>query len=100
MPEDRENKPDPPVGTAVFATTHWSVVLAAGETNSPQGEAALGKLYRTYFYPLYAFVRRQGHGPHDAEDLMQVSRQDPKVPAQWARNSRTSESYPVIQSAG
>jgi RNA polymerase sigma-70 factor (ECF subfamily) len=71
MPEDRENKSDLPVGTAVFATTHWSVVLAAGATNSPRAEAALGKLHRTYFYPLYAFVRRQGHGPHDAEDLLQ-----------------------------
>src|SRR5207253_10512032 len=47
MVEDRENKPDLLVGTAVFATTHWSVVLAAGATNSPQAEAALGKLYRT-----------------------------------------------------
>jgi RNA polymerase sigma-70 factor (ECF subfamily) len=53
-----------------FNTTHWSVVLAArGE--SADAQAALEKLCRVYWYPLYAFVRRQGHTPGDAEDLIQ-----------------------------
>ncbi|HEV7406387.1 MAG TPA: ECF-type sigma factor [Chthoniobacteraceae bacterium] len=54
----------------VFATTRWSVVLGARD-GSPAGDDALAKLCRTYWYPLYAFVRRQGHGAHDAQDLTQ-----------------------------
>lgn len=54
-----------------FATTHWSTVLAAGATTSPQAAAALERLCQTYWYPLYAFVRRKGYNPHDAEDLTQ-----------------------------
>ncbi len=56
----------------VFATTHWSVVLTAGQAASPTAAAALEELCRTYWYPLYAFVRRKGHGPHDAQDLAQA----------------------------
>jgi RNA polymerase sigma factor (sigma-70 family) len=56
---------------AVFATTHWSVVLAAGRGPSPQADAALEKLCRTYWYPLYAYVRRRGYAPADGEDLTQ-----------------------------
>src|SRR6266571_5519589 len=55
-----------------FATTHWSVVLTAGHSNSPQAAAALEKLCRLYWYPLYAYVRRKGHSPQDAEDLTQA----------------------------
>jgi RNA polymerase sigma-70 factor (ECF subfamily) len=55
----------------VFATTHWSVVLAATQPTSPQATEALERLCRTYWYPLYAFVRRQGQTAHDAEDLIQ-----------------------------
>ena len=55
----------------VFATTHWSVVLQAGESASSQGAVALEKLCRTYWYPLYAFIRRQGHAEADAQDLTQ-----------------------------
>lgn len=54
-----------------FATTHWSVVLAAGETASPQAAQALEKLCRAYWYPLYAYIRRRGYGEHDAQDLAQ-----------------------------
>src|SRR5438445_1729020 len=54
-----------------FATTHWSVVLTAGQNSSPQAAEALEKLCRTYWYPLYAYVRRQGHSPPDAQDLTQ-----------------------------
>ena len=55
----------------IFATTHWSVVLAAGQRDSPQTAAALEKLCRTYWYPLYAYVRRRGSGSEDAQDLTQ-----------------------------
>src|SRR2546427_4698995 len=54
-----------------FHTTHWSVVLAARDTASPEADAALAELCRTYWYPLYAYVRRKGHSPHDAQDLTQ-----------------------------
>jgi DNA-directed RNA polymerase specialized sigma24 family protein len=56
---------------ATFATTHWSVVLAAGHRESPQAAEALERLCSTYWYPLYACVRRQGYGPEDAQDLTQ-----------------------------
>lgn len=54
-----------------FATTHWSVVLAAGGEDLPQRTEALERLCRTYWYPLYAYVRRRGFGPEDAQDLTQ-----------------------------
>ncbi len=54
-----------------FATTHWSVVLAAGRADSPLAAAALEKLCRSYWYPLYAYVRRSGCNREDAEDLTQ-----------------------------
>jgi RNA polymerase sigma-70 factor (ECF subfamily) len=57
--------------SAWFTTTHWSVVLAAGRGDSARAQAALEQLCQTYWYPLYVFVRRLGHGPHDAEDLVQ-----------------------------
>jgi RNA polymerase sigma factor (sigma-70 family) len=55
----------------VFATTHWSVVLTAGRSDVPQARAALEKLCQTYWYPLYAYVRRRGYARADAEDLTQ-----------------------------
>lgn len=55
----------------VFATTHWSVVLAAGESGSAEGERALASLCRAYWFPLYGYVRRLGYGPEDARDLTQ-----------------------------
>jgi len=58
-------------GWPVFVTTHWSVVMAAGKNDSAQASEALEQLCRTYWYPLYAFVRRQGHEAGDAEDLTQ-----------------------------
>ncbi len=60
-----------PEDKAWFATTHWSVVGAAGRLDSSRSIDALEKLCRTYWHPLYAFVRRQGRQPHDAEDLVQ-----------------------------
>ena len=56
---------------AAFATTQWSVVVAAGQRDSPQAAEALEQLCRSYWYPLYACVRRQGYSPADAEDLTQ-----------------------------
>ena len=57
-------------GPAAFATTQWSVVLAA-QGESPAADEALEKLCRTYWRPLYAFIRRQGHGVEEAQDLTQ-----------------------------
>lgn len=53
----------------VFATTHWTIVLAPGRKSTPQAGVALEELCRTYWYPLYAYVRRQGHPREDAEEL-------------------------------
>ena len=53
-----------------FATTHWSVVLEA-QSQSPAAQEALEKLCRTYWRPVYSFIRRQGAGPEEAEDLTQ-----------------------------
>ena len=58
-------------GSPLFATTHWSVVLAAGGDSSSAVRDALEKLCRAYWYPLYAFVRRQGIEVADAQDLTQ-----------------------------
>src|SRR5262245_42001805 len=54
-----------------FVTTHWSVVLAAGDSSAPGTREALEKLCRAYWYPLYAYVRRQGQSIDDAQDLTQ-----------------------------
>jgi RNA polymerase sigma-70 factor (ECF subfamily) len=57
-------------GAVTFATTHWSVVLAA-QGESTEAQAALEKLCRTYWRPIYGFVRRQGAESEDAKDLTQ-----------------------------
>src|SRR5580765_8169602 len=54
-----------------FALTRWSVVLAAGRSDSVHAKDALENLCRTYWPPLYAYVRREGHSPADAQDLTQ-----------------------------
>jgi RNA polymerase sigma-70 factor (ECF subfamily) len=54
-----------------FATTHWTVILSASDSSLPGAQQALEQLCRTYWYPLYAYARRRGYGPHDAEDLVQ-----------------------------
>jgi RNA polymerase sigma factor (sigma-70 family) len=56
---------------AEFPSTHWSVVLAAGQRNAAEAEQALAKLCEAYWYPLYAFLRQHGHAPAQAEDLTQ-----------------------------
>jgi RNA polymerase sigma factor (sigma-70 family) len=60
------------VNQDVFATTRWTLVLAAGRPNAPQADAALEELCRTYWYPLYVYVRRQVPSREDAEDLTQA----------------------------
>lgn len=54
-----------------FNTTHWSVVLSAKESATEDGLTALDQLCRTYWYPLYAYVRRRGYGSEEAQDLTQ-----------------------------
>lgn len=56
---------------ARFRTTHWSAVLAARDKSSSQAQQALAELCRSYWYPLYAYIRRRGNNPIDAEDLTQ-----------------------------
>jgi len=58
-------------GEGRFAATHWSVVMAAASEDSKEAAVALDTLCRQYWYPLYAFVRRLGHAPADAEDIVQ-----------------------------
>ncbi len=58
-------------GQPGFATTHWSVVLAAGNQASPDYTRALSALCETYWYPLYAYLRRRGYDKQQAEDYTQ-----------------------------
>jgi RNA polymerase sigma factor (sigma-70 family) len=73
--EDTESSETTPAAEArprsVFVTTHWSVVLKAGRQDTPQATGALEQLCRVYWYPLYAYVRRRGYSPPDAQDLTQ-----------------------------
>ena len=64
-----ENSTPVPVGQ--FTTTQWSVVLLANQGGSTEAQRALEELCRSYWYPLYAFLRRQGLSPEDAQDLTQ-----------------------------
>jgi len=66
--------PTEPAGppTGIFATTHWSVVVEAANSQSPEAASAMEQLCRTYWYPLYAFVRRKGHNHEDTSDLTQA----------------------------
>jgi RNA polymerase sigma factor (sigma-70 family) len=56
---------------APFPTTCWGRILEAGDPAAPESRAALEGLCRDYWYPLYAFVRRKGHDPETAQDLVQ-----------------------------
>src|ERR1700735_2810965 len=56
---------------ARFPTTRWSQVVAAGDRAAPAAHQALAQLCAAYWYPLYAFVRRKGHRPEEAADLVQ-----------------------------
>jgi RNA polymerase sigma factor (sigma-70 family) len=54
-----------------FATTHWSMIAAARDRDSPEAREAMATLFRVYWYPLYAFIRRQGYDAEQAQDLTQ-----------------------------
>lgn len=69
-PQTPESDPDSSLPKH-FVTTHWSLVLAASQDQGAAGEKALATLCETYWYPLYAYLRRQGRDPHDAQDLIQ-----------------------------
>lgn len=60
-----------PEGVVQFQPTHWTLVLAAAESRAPGASSALARLCQLYWYPLYAFVRRRGKTPEDAQDLTQ-----------------------------
>jgi RNA polymerase sigma-70 factor (ECF subfamily) len=62
----------PAAAGAHFKSTHWSVVRKACNLDSPSAVEALSQLCRDYWYPLYAFVRRRGYSPEDAQDLTQA----------------------------
>src|SRR5689334_3894324 len=61
---------DPP-SAACFPTTQWSRVVAAGDPGSPLTREALAELCRSYWFPLYAYIRRRGHDPERSQDLTQ-----------------------------
>jgi DNA-directed RNA polymerase specialized sigma24 family protein len=70
MPSNRSAATDAR-GRSRFATTRWSLVLAAGNRGSVEAEEALARLCSLYWYPVFAFVRRQGHSTDEAQDLTQ-----------------------------
>ena len=71
MPQESFTSPAAHAG-AHFATTRWSIIAAACEAPTAESDAALETLCRAYWYPLYAYVRRSGHSPADAQDLTQA----------------------------
>jgi RNA polymerase sigma factor (sigma-70 family) len=70
MTSDASNQARAPEA-ARFATTSWTMILAARDAEPGQAPDALATLCATYWYPLYAFIRRRGHSPEEAEDLTQ-----------------------------
>jgi RNA polymerase sigma-70 factor (ECF subfamily) len=70
MPPGCTARPDPGA-RAAFATTQWSLVVAAAERGTAQADEALARLCSLYWYPVFAFVRRQGHSSDEAQDLTQ-----------------------------
>jgi RNA polymerase sigma-70 factor (ECF subfamily) len=68
---DKTPKYSTPSGAGQFATTRWSVILAAGDSAAALHEPALGTLCQTYWFPLYAYLRRRGYDTHEAEDYTQ-----------------------------
>jgi RNA polymerase sigma-70 factor (ECF subfamily) len=70
-PVNDHDSPDSGKPREYFATTHWTLILEAGRSDSTGAREALAQLCETYWYPLYAYVRRRGEPPADAEDLTQ-----------------------------
>src|SRR5258705_10676800 len=71
MPTNATSAAESPRPRNYFATTHWTVVMAAGRSHTTGARAALDELCQLYWYPLYAYVRRRGSRPADGEDLTQ-----------------------------
>ncbi|MCX5671607.1 MAG: sigma-70 family RNA polymerase sigma factor [Planctomycetota bacterium] len=71
MPSDDRSSKSDPGGPRSFATTRWSLVLAAARDSRPDARAALATLCETYWYPLYTYVRRRGYRAEEALDLTQ-----------------------------
>ncbi|MBU0715936.1 MAG: hypothetical protein KJ964_11320 [Verrucomicrobia bacterium] len=88
-PAPATESPRPKPGAEYFLTTHWSVVLAAGCSDSVSAQAALAWLCTNYWYPLYVYIRRQGHTADDAKDLTQKT-----APETTAGNKPLSKSQP------
>ena len=65
MPENESNE-GPIAGKRHFDTTHWSIVIAAGDASGADAQDALSQLCKAYWYPLYAYVRRRGYSTPDA----------------------------------
>lgn len=70
MPRTADS-PWPATSAGTFHTTQWSIILAAGDKDGPETDAALAYLCQTYWLPVYAFIRSWGHGQADAQDLTQ-----------------------------
>ena len=68
----KENLNSIPSGSAQFATTRWSLVVCAGQKSSPDSRRALESLCKSYWYPLYAYVRRRVPDTSEAQDLTQA----------------------------
>jgi len=68
MPEQGE---EPGGEDGLFCTTHWSMVLAAGNRQDPDRREALTRLCRTYWYPIYGYVRQLGENPDRSQDVTQ-----------------------------
>lgn len=71
MPLHGDQGPPPRVDASAFATTRWSLVVGAAQPDSPESHAALGTLCQSYWYPIYAYVRRRVSDLHEAQDLTQ-----------------------------
>jgi len=69
---DKNTRNSAPSNRPRFATTHWSVVLAAGKSSSPNQKQALETLCEGYWFPLYAYLRQRGLDSHQAEDSTQA----------------------------
>jgi RNA polymerase sigma-70 factor (ECF subfamily) len=71
-PEEKNDKASNRTGYSRFTTTHWTVVLAAGQPGTSRYQQALETLCRTYWFPLYAYLRRCGYDTHNAEEHTQA----------------------------
>jgi len=69
---DPKHSQTPTTGNAAFMTTRWSIVRAAGDSAAPKHEQALSTLCETYWFPLYAYLRRNGHDVNEAADHTQA----------------------------